>query len=415
MTSLTAKAPSTFSPKVAISLFLVGVFSFSAFITLSTFAPDFMDGDDAEAHALSRSAIGFSGIVKLLKSLHTPVTIRRTEPGRNENRYLVVLTPRSQLKPFEVENLGSWRTLVVLPKWYAAPSFKHKGWVGEGVPQMEVSVADMLVDLSPKLKVKRAKLPAAQSLRYLASEAKFLSSAASVSTGRIENFQTISAPNIEPVLLNQAGETVLGVIRDKDKNDLYVLSEPDLLNNQGISDIITARAGVAILSALKAEGDPITFDVTLNGFLRSRSIMRLAFEPPLLALTLSLVLVSALIAWRAATRDGPAARTGRTLAFGKLTLAENTAALFRLAGREFTMAKRYADLVRSTTAAHIGLSQDSDDVVTGELDRIAVQKHLNSPFSPLASRAAAATTAAEALASAKELQSWKQEIIRATR
>ncbi|MEQ1753588.1 MAG: DUF4350 domain-containing protein [Micropepsaceae bacterium] len=414
--STRAPAPaSTFSPKVAITLFLVGVFSFSAFITLSTFAPDFMDGDDAQAHALSRSAIGYSGMVKLLKSMREPVTIRRTEPARNESRYLVILTPRSPLKQFEIKSLGSWRTLVVLPKWFAAPSMKRNGWVGPGVPQMEVTVAETLEELAPKLKVKRTKATGAQSLRYQPSEAKFLNDAQATPTGSIESFQTISAPNLTPVLQTASGETVLGVIRERDKNDVYVLSEPDLLNNQGIADIATAKAGIALLSALKAAGDPIAFDLTLNGFLRSRSIMRLAFEPPLLALTLSFVLVSALIAWRAATRDGPASRTGRKLAFGKLTLAENSAALFRLAGREHTMARRYADLVRSTTAAHLGLSQDNDDEVTIVLDRVAVQKHLSGPFSGLASRAAAARTAAEALASAKELQSWKQEITRATR
>jgi hypothetical protein len=404
----------TFSPRVAITLFLVGVFSFSAFITLSTFAPELMDGDDAQAHALSRSAIGYTGIVKLLKSTGVPVTVRRTEPSQNESRYLVVLSPRSPIAYDDTERLGAWRTLVVLPKWQATPSLKRKGWVNEGSLHFESMVEASLEDLSPKLRVQRAKAAANQSARFQPEEARFLSSAPAITTGRIESFQTMSAPNIQPVLTTLAGDTLLGVIRSKDNGDVYVLSDPDLLNNQGIADIKTAQAGLAVLASLRAEGDPIAFDVTLNGYLRSRSLMRLALEPPLLALTLSFVLVSALIAWRAATRDGPAHRAGRKLAFGKQILADNSAALVRLAGREHTMARLYADMVRSTIAERLGLSRDDDAAVGGELDRVSSQKQLSRGFTPLAEKAATASSPAQALTSARELQSWKQEITRAT-
>lgn len=73
-----ARPPEVFSTRVAVILFLVGVFSFSAFITLSTFAPDFTDGNDGQAHALSKSAIGYAGAVKLLKSQGTQVQVSRT-------------------------------------------------------------------------------------------------------------------------------------------------------------------------------------------------------------------------------------------------------------------------------------------------------------------------------------------------
>ena len=405
---------STFSPRVAIALFLVGVFSFSAFITLSTFAPEFMDGDDAHAHALSRSAIGYSGVVKLLKATGIPVTVRRTEPSHSESRYLAILTPRSPLTLDDENRLGAWRTLVVLPKWQATQSLKRKGWVNDGMLIFESMVESTLEEHAPKLDVRRAKGATAHALHFQAEEAKYLGSTPAITTGVIENLQTISAPNLNPVLTTKSGDTLLGVFRDKDGGEIYVLSDPDLLNNQGLADFENAQAGLSILSSLRAKGDPIAFDVTLNGFLRSRSLMRLAFEPPLLALTLSFVLVSALIAWRAATRDGPARRVGRKLAFGKRILADNSAALVRLAGREHTMAQRYADMVRSTIAGHLGLSRDDDAAVSSELDRVSTQKQLSKGFTPLAAKAATASNPAQALSSARALQSWKQEITRAT-
>ena len=175
------------------------------------------------------------------------------------------------------------------------------------------------------------------------------------------------------------------------------------------------RTSVISDASITANGDPLSFDVTLNGFLRSRSVLRLAFEPPLLALTLSFIVVSALIAWRAATRDGPSRREARDIAFGKRTLADNSAALIRLAGREFTMAKRYADLVRTTVAARIGIPQDNDSKASAELDRIAIQHNIHPSYSALAAQATAATSPEQALTAARQLHSWQQEIIRATR
>ena len=414
MTSSNSKT-SAFSPRVAISLFLVGVFSFSAFITLSTFAPELMDGDDAQAHALSRSAIGYSGIVRLLKASGTAVTIRRTPPATGEDRYMVVLTPRSPLTHAEVEKLRAWRTLIILPKWIPFPSFQHKGWVGEARSSSLDEAEDVIKALIPKVQIKRASKPHAPKLSFEKKEADLLSNTKTLNPGAISELQTISGDNITPVAKTAQGETILGVIRGEEHADIYVLSDPDLLNNQGIANIDNAKAGLAILNALHANGDPLSFDVTLNGFLRSRSVLRLAFEPPLLALTLSFIIVSALIAWRAATRDGPSRREARDIAFGKRTLADNSAALFRLAGREFTMAKRYADLVRTTVAARIGIPQDNDSKASAELDRIAIQHNIQPSYSALAAQATAATSPEQALTAARQLHSWQQEIIRATR
>jgi hypothetical protein len=374
-----------------------------------------MDGDDAQAHALSRSAIGYSGIVRLLKASGTAVTIRRTPPATGEDRYMVVLTPRSPLTHAEVEKLRAWRTLVILPKWIPFPSFQHKGWVGEARSSSLDEAEDVIKALVPKVQIKRASKPHAPKLSFEKKEADLLSNTTTLNAGTISELQTISGDNITPVAKTAQGETILGVIRGEEHADIYVLSDPDLLNNQGIANIDNAKAGLAILNALHANGDPLSFDVTLNGFLRSRSVLRLAFEPPLLALTLSFIIVSALIAWRAATRDGPSRREARDIAFGKRTLADNSAALFRLAGREFTMAKRYADLVRTTVAARIGIPQDNDSKASAELDRIAIQHNIHPSYSALAAQATAATSPEQALTAARQLHSWQQEIIRATR
>jgi hypothetical protein len=409
-----ARPPEVFSARVAIILFLVGVFSFSAFITLSTFAPDVPESD-ARAHALSRSAIGYAGIVKLARAAGAIVGVSRTRPEVQSRPAFVILTPGSKLTFEEADRLAGQAVLVVLPKWLGVPSFDHPGWVMESIPMSEASVADVLDEIAPKAKVTRQPAPFRPVLNVDWKETRSPTRGDAIRPGKIASLQTISTPDLTPVMTTRQGETVLGVIRGDDSPDIYVLSEPDLLNTQGIADLDTARAGMALLDTLRAPGEPITFDVTLNGYARSRNLLRLALEPPLLAATLSFLLVAALIAWRAATREGPTIAPGRALAYGKRTLADNSAALIRLAGRDHKMAGRYADLVRTLVAERIGAARDGNETTSAELDRIAETRGVPDRFSDLAARAVTAQTGAQAVSAARRLHTWTEEMIRATR
>ncbi len=77
----------------------------------------------------------------------------------------------------------------------------------------------------------------------------------------------------------------------------------------GLKDIRTAKAGVGILQALRDDGayqrragEVIAFDVTLNGFARSRSVLKLAFEAPFVGATLCLVVAALLMGLHACAR-----------------------------------------------------------------------------------------------------------------
>jgi hypothetical protein len=413
-----ARPPDVFNARVAIIMFLVGVFSFSAFITLSTFAPELSEGD-ARAHALSRSAIGYAGIVKLARKTGVIVNISRSEPGAHGASSLVVLTPTSEFTFEDVERIAGPTALVVLPKWLPISSQTHPGWVGQSVPMVTDSIEHILNEIAPNATIAQETNPSRPIIAVEFREARTRRPDQTLRPGPIESLQTISAPNLTPVATTGNGKTILGVLHTNDRDgaplDIYVLSEPDLLNTQGIANFDTARTGLELLRLLRAPDESITFDATLNGYARSRSLLRLAFEPPLLAATLSFLLVAALIAWRAATREGPAAARGRALAYGKRILADNSAALIRLAGREHTMAARYADFIRTLVAERIGVARDGSETTSAELDRIAQARGLASTFSPLAAEAASAQTGPASLAAARKLHAWTEEIIRATR
>src|SRR5690348_18335337 len=68
MMSETEKPKGAFSPAIVIGLVLVGVFSFAAFILLSAFEPELASGSNGGAQALSQSAVGYAGAVRLLNA-----------------------------------------------------------------------------------------------------------------------------------------------------------------------------------------------------------------------------------------------------------------------------------------------------------------------------------------------------------
>ena len=135
----------------------------------------------------------------------------------------------------------------------------------------------------------------------------------------------MSNSQLEPMITDLGGRTILGKVKGR---NLYILSEPDLINNHGMGDERQARAALALLDDLNSTGaSSVLFDVTANGLGRSLSPLKLAFDPPFLAVTLTIFAAMLLAAWQAAVRFGPVERRARAIAFGKAALVDNSAAL----------------------------------------------------------------------------------------
>ena len=345
-----------FSPKVVLGMILAGVFAFSAFVVLSTYAPDLQSGDDGRAHALSRSAIGYGGIVKLLRDTGEPVLVARRSL-RHQAPALLVLTPDTGVAPQAYLDavVVPTTTLVVLPKWRGGPDPRHQGWVGGLKPLAANDLAPLLKTMN--LRKATATIDKTTATRRLTGAPGTALAGLTFEAGPIGSFQTLSGPGLIPVLTDEQGRVVL--VRRGDAK-AYVLSDPDLLDTMGLKDPRTARTGVRLLQALRDEGverqggGVIAFDVTLNGFSRSRSVLKLGFEPPFLGATLCLVAAAGLMGLHAAARFRAVRRGERALALGKDALIDNSAGLIRMAGREPAMAPRYAELQRTAAIRALG-------------------------------------------------------------
>lgn len=411
-----AGARSVFSPVTVALMLAVGVLGFIGTVVLGAYAPDLRSGRNGGAHALSNAATGYAGLVKLLeKTGRSPRVIR--DEARFVQPELVVLTPERGATPIDGATgpRENKLTLMVLPKWSTAPDKERSGWVRvtgvlpfwepEGVmaPRTRLTVR--------RRPGKGVTLRAAPGLpgeiRLAAPRPIQVITAFKPRVEKREDGSTYEVDRLEPLITDGRGGIVLGRFTDR---PFFVLADPDLLSNHGVADLERARAAVVLLDHIAGgRADGIAFDVTLNGLGRGRSVLRLFFEPPLLAMTLAIAAALVLAGWQAFARFGAPATPERAVAFGKRALLDNTAALVRKARREAALGGRYADAIRVRARELFGVPAALEGTqADAYLDRIN-----NGPrFSALASEVEAARDRAALLDAARRLHGWMGDRIR---
>jgi hypothetical protein len=406
-----AKGGRVFSPLTAALMVLVGVFAFSALVVLLTYAPDLESGDNGQAQALSKSAVGFAGVVKVLRLEGDPVVVNRAplSPRRHGGLLIVTPEPGTDRKAIDALTFGG-PVLVIAPKWLAMPDLTHRGWVGRAAL---VDPSEAPKSFMGKLALRRRSGSARPVLRGVGG---MFDPAAPLQVGPVDSLQSISAPGWIPLLTDDTGATILA--RDPARppgRPLYVLADPDLLDTQGVANLDTMSTALSILHGLRAGEAAFIFDVRLNGLGKERGVMRLLFDPPFLAVTLCLAVAAALAGFQAFCRFGPPVRSGRVIPLGKTALVENTAALIRLAGREYRMGGRYADLTADLTARAVGAPRGlGGQALTAFLDRLSARRGLPDSLSELAIQARMARTSEAVEAAARRLFEWRLALTRTT-
>jgi hypothetical protein len=378
----------------------VGIAAFAAMLVLGAYAPDLRSGKNGGAHALSNAATGFSGLVRLAGATGRNAQILR-HGYLHDSEDLVVLTPEAAATDLTdvLSARASKVTLLVFPKWNAQRDAKKPAWVRVAglLPKREPEGV-----LAPETKLKIARRKAGGEMLVTVPE-----HAAGVQFPAPPLLQTASGDNLKPIVTDAAGRIVLGRIGE---SPLYVLADPDLLNNHGIADQRRAAAALALLDFLNStDAEAVYFDVTLNGLGSSKSPLKLMFDPPFLAVTLAIATALLLAGLQALARFGVPLRPQRAIAFGKTALVDNSAALVRKAGREARLGGRYAEVVRERMTALLRLPPTmAPEKVEQRLDALAADQQ----FSTLAANAANAGTPEGVLAAAKALHQWQQEAIK---
>ena len=395
-----------FSPKVVLALLAAAVFAASAFALLTAYAPDLRAARGGGAHAQSRSAIGYAGVVRLMTMITgQQVLINQSALARANYPGLMVLTPQG---PGAATTLKTrFDRLIVLPKWAAESDPAHPGWQANAVPIPEILATATLPKALKGVTVDRRGLGEKGPVRLTSPFA--LWPEGGLAAGPVEQFQTLSGGGLKPLVQDDEGRTVLGMMPG---GALYVLSDPDLLNTQGLRDPRTARIAASILLALKTDGQQIAFDVSATEAGGQKSLLRLAIEPPFLAATLCLLVVAVLVGVQAWFRFGPPVRAGRAVALGKTALVETGAGMVRLARREPQMARRYVQLCRLRAAEALGADRLEGEALDAFLDRWAERVGAQERISALSAEAARVNDIVGLTALAQRARRWRLEVMR---
>ena len=392
-------ADGAFNARTMLLITAIGALAFIAMLVLGAYAPDLRSGRNGGSHALSNGATGFSGIVKLAQETGRNPLIVRSDPDLQSEDLTVISPEHGWTDLSEVlGRRGARATLLVLPKWDAAPDKQRPGWVRVSGLLPAADPARTLYPATP-FTIEREKTHG-EPLRTLAAgapaELQFL--APSV-------LQTVGSKDIEPLIVNARGAIVLGKLK---RGQFYILADPDLLNNHGMGDERQARAALALLDFLNSTGaTAIRFDVTTNGLGRSRSPLKLAFDAPFLAVTLTIFAAMLLAGWQALVRFGPVRRPERAIAFGKAALVDNSAALIRKAGREAHLGGRYVDVIRDRAVALFRLPPSLDSqTLESRLEALNPRRS----FAATAQAAEQARNREELLGAAQSLNVWLEEV-----
>ncbi len=394
-----------FSPSVAIAIVLVGVFAFSAFVTLLAYAPDLQRDIRCRANVYSKCAVGFAGLDELVTASGSPSVINRTQLPAGRTLGLVIATPEAG-GDSNISGLGfSGPVLVVLPKWTVQIDPTHLSW---GKKEGLIEPGDMpQKDILAAVKVARLTGVARPSLTGAAGTPF---QGLTLAPGPIDSLQSLTAKDWTPVLTDAAGDVVMARMPN---SDIFVLADPDLLNTQGLADIDTMSSAVTIVRTLRASEGPVIFDVTLNGYKLDHNALKLMFDPPFLAVTLCIFGALVLAGLQAFFRFGAVRRAGRVFALGKEALTDNSAQLIRLARREAKMAPRYAALTQAAAAKAVGAPRDlAGPGLTAFLDRLGGQRGAATKLSDLTGEADQVHDRKSLLGLAQRLYRWRLEMTR---
>ncbi len=399
-----------FNPRLIAGVVVIGVVAFVALWALVALGPQISSGNDGGGHALSKAAPGYAGIVDLVERAGANVDLRRrVEPTEYEEyKQLVILTPTARTRPEEMKELfeaqGDAPVLVVLPKWSAGaiPGQAPKpGWVSGGIAVLPPAKL-LPEEYFGKVRVGRAKWANENARGHVGGREIRL-----IDPGQLH---TISGKGLDPLITAADGSAILARANDR---DLYVLADPDLVNNLAFATREKAVAAASLIDAVAedADADGIAFDLTLNGFGGQRSLLRFAFVPPFIGITLCLIAAGLLALWQAWMRFGPALRPRRAIPVSKAALIANSADLIRQARRELDGADAFVKSQRIAIARRLHAPGGLDEEAT---DRW-IDRHLaagSDLFSSLARRLPLARNTHEFLEGAQALHDIRKDLLR---
>lgn len=408
-----AATSAVFNPRTMFLLMLLGVFSFSAYFVLSGFSDKFRNGNNGAEHVLSKSAIGYAGLMHLLRDDENAVSVSRGPALRdnNRNRLRIVTLPRTKSVDAIDDLQLNGPTLIVLPKWNTKAHPSHKGWVKKrNTPYSALlkltNISENLRAVTKKTTLKRSPSKS-EKVTILAKEG--LGDNTDINFYSFARLQTISGGDLTPILVSDNGTIMARVI----DTEIYILADPDFLNTYSVAkpDIGEFALDLLYLIASETESNGFVFDLSLHGFGRSQNFIKLALTPPFLAVTLCLLAMALLIAWQAFARFGSPLALERKITLGKLSLIYNASDFIKRAGREYRMAGEYTALTKKLAIEQLHLPHGlNEQELSDRLDAYSRHAGAETNWSELENSLQTPSNATGLMENARKLYKWREAL-----
>jgi hypothetical protein len=319
----------------AVILLVIGTIALAIFGPTSTYT--------AGPSAFSRSAIGYAGIADVMHRLGARVVKSRKDSVSQLDPagLLVLAEPSPGVAVQQMSRLANGHTvLLILPKWTGKESGSHRGWIESAVlvPTAYARTAAQVVNLEV------VRVP-----RVTAWSRNEIGRTPVISEGGV---QLIKSSRLRPVIGNDSGMLV-GELRTGARR-LWILADPDPLQNHGLADPDNAVFAVALINALRGTDGNVVFDEVIHGFEdKGGSPLRLLFEFPFVLATVQGAIAVALLLWATMRRFGAPVSPPVELPSGKLSLIEATANLLDFARHRPIILQRYVHAIVQDVARQL--------------------------------------------------------------
>lgn len=387
-----------FTGRMAAVLIIVALLSLGAVLTLMAWSPDLVSRDKAGSTPYSRSSTGYAGLVDMLEARGDDVSISRLSQSMEiGGRRLLIATLSVNGRDIEEDEIAG-PALIILPKWTYRANPAKKSWEIDADLASAERVMIHLREFDEDGEIVRRKSPGTLETPFGRFSPDFE-----------DEMQLIVTDLLEPVISARGG-ALLAKVPDR---EIYILSDPDLLNNFGLARLENAKTGLGLIDEVAGGGKrPIVFDATVHGFERSTNLLKILLDIPFLGATLIALATMILIGWAAAIRFGAPERETRAILAGKRALADNSAGLIAMAKRERRMAPGYLSLSRRALSRELGLPRTlSEDEYIALLDRMAKQNGMETSFTELQPGLSTPASSRDDLTNkARALWRWRKEM-----
>jgi hypothetical protein len=399
------RAPSVFSPRLLAAWIGAALLTFAASLYFGGGGGGSAIGADTVGpSAFSRSAVGYAGIADILRRLNIPVEKnRRAALAEVGGGVLVVAEPPLQQAAALQPLLQARNLLLILPKWHGRASAQHRGWLAEAELAPEVEATAVLDFAVPGGKVSRVAAPPAWSANAL-RQAPNLEAPV----------QLVVSDRLTPIVGGADG-MLLGERIDKGHR-LWVLADPDVMENHGLGREGNAAFSVALFQALLGAGhlaDGVVFDETVHGFVATPpSRFKLLFEFPFVVATGLGAFAVLLLLWATLGRFGAPQALPPPLDAGKRGLIENAASLLDFAGHQPVVVRRYVQASLRDVARRLHAPPDlADPALLDWLARVGEARGVGGDCRAIAASAERGGDASALTAVARAIHHWKGEIL----